>query len=210
MSGRDVRAWLYIQGGQQHGPVDLENLAELLVAGRLPRETLVWRKGLAEWTPASRVEEIAAHFPPPMPAVQPQPRYAGRCDNCTLLFPLLFHDAEGGSYCSRACRAWATGPKGFCARCVAETKDETPRDGWISTFGHRVNGVGRTFLGKFKRCEVCGSVISLDTRTVAFMPVWTHGQYRVLWSSPRTFYCRRLKRRVEIDEERDKVEDAET
>jgi len=39
-------------------------------AGRLTRETLVWRQGMAGWTPAGQVPELAELFaavPPPLP-----------------------------------------------------------------------------------------------------------------------------------------------
>jgi membrane protease subunit (stomatin/prohibitin family) len=57
-------------GGQQAGPFDMASLRQLAAEGRLLRETLVWNQGLAGWTPAGQVAELAALFaqtPPPMP-----------------------------------------------------------------------------------------------------------------------------------------------
>ncbi len=39
--------------GQQTGPFDAEALKQQIKAGRLTRESLVWKEGMAQWTPAS-------------------------------------------------------------------------------------------------------------------------------------------------------------
>lgn len=57
-------------GGQQAGPFDTAALQGHANAGRLTRETLVWRQGMAAWTPAGQVPELASLFeavPPPLP-----------------------------------------------------------------------------------------------------------------------------------------------
>lgn len=54
-------AWYYAVGGQRTGPVDQSALA---VPGTLTPETLVWRHGMAGWTPAGQVPELATLFPP--------------------------------------------------------------------------------------------------------------------------------------------------
>jgi len=54
-------AWYYAVGGQRTGPVDQGALA---VPGTLTPETLVWRHGMAGWTPAGQVPELATLFPP--------------------------------------------------------------------------------------------------------------------------------------------------
>jgi membrane protease subunit (stomatin/prohibitin family) len=56
--------------GQQSGPFDLEGLRGQVQLGRLTRESLVWKDGMANWTPAFQVPEMAAVFasvPPPVP-----------------------------------------------------------------------------------------------------------------------------------------------
>jgi membrane protease subunit (stomatin/prohibitin family) len=53
--------WYYAVGGERNGPVDQSALA---VPGVLTPETLVWRHGMAGWTPAGQVAELAALFPP--------------------------------------------------------------------------------------------------------------------------------------------------
>lgn len=62
--------WFAGFGGQQAGPFDMAALQGHVAAGRLTRETLVWRNGMTGWTPAGQVAELAALFgqsPPPLP-----------------------------------------------------------------------------------------------------------------------------------------------
>jgi membrane protease subunit (stomatin/prohibitin family) len=63
-------AWFVGIGGQQAGPFDAAALAGHVAGGRLTRETLVWKAGMANWTPAGQVAELAAllgQVPPPLP-----------------------------------------------------------------------------------------------------------------------------------------------
>ena len=56
--------------GQSAGPFDLAALKTHVQSGRLTRETLVWKEGMANWTPAGQVAEFAGLFsmvPPPLP-----------------------------------------------------------------------------------------------------------------------------------------------
>ena len=56
--------------GQQTGPFDIPALQQMAMGGQLTRETLVWKQGMAAWSPAGTVAEMAPVFgsvPPPMP-----------------------------------------------------------------------------------------------------------------------------------------------
>jgi hypothetical protein len=56
--------------GTQSGPFDLSALKQHVQSGKLTRETLVWRQGMANWTAAGQVEELTNLFgavPPPLP-----------------------------------------------------------------------------------------------------------------------------------------------
>ena len=56
--------------GQQTGPFDAEALKQQIKAGRLTRESLVWKEGMAQWTPASEAAGVSNLFgavPPPIP-----------------------------------------------------------------------------------------------------------------------------------------------
>ncbi len=56
--------------GQQQGPFDMGALTQRQQQGQLTRETLVWAQGMASWTPAGQVPDLAQLFagaPPPLP-----------------------------------------------------------------------------------------------------------------------------------------------
>lgn len=56
--------------GQQAGPFDMAALAGQVQGGQLTKETLVWKQGMAQWTAAGQVAELANLFgavPPPLP-----------------------------------------------------------------------------------------------------------------------------------------------
>ncbi|AEI13637.1 SPFH domain-containing protein [Cellulomonas gilvus] len=66
--------WFYAVAGTQAGPVTPEDLGAQVRAGQVTRETLVWKQGLAAWTPAGDVPQLGALFaatPPPLPPVPP-------------------------------------------------------------------------------------------------------------------------------------------
>jgi hypothetical protein len=57
--------WYYESGGQQQGPVAETELDRLLAEGTITLDTLVWREGMAGWTPlrAARPSEPASVAP---------------------------------------------------------------------------------------------------------------------------------------------------
>ncbi len=65
--------WFLGAGGQQTGPFDLTGLQAEAAAGRLTHGTLVWRAGMAQWTAAGELGELApvlGQVPPPLPPPQ--------------------------------------------------------------------------------------------------------------------------------------------
>ncbi len=55
---------------QQIGPFGMDALKPYLQDGRLTRETLAWKQGMAQWTPAGQITDMAGLFgamPPPLP-----------------------------------------------------------------------------------------------------------------------------------------------
>jgi membrane protease subunit (stomatin/prohibitin family) len=60
--------------GQQAGPFDADAVRQRVAAGQITAATLVWRQGMAAWTPAGQVPELATLFaavPPPLPPPVP-------------------------------------------------------------------------------------------------------------------------------------------
>jgi membrane protease subunit (stomatin/prohibitin family) len=58
--------------GQQAGPFDVATLTQKVASGEVTRGTLVWKPGMASWTAAETVPELAtlfANMPPPLPPV---------------------------------------------------------------------------------------------------------------------------------------------
>lgn len=53
--------WFYVENSQQRGPVQEEELAALVQNGVVKVETLLWREGLPDWQPLSRLRpDLAA------------------------------------------------------------------------------------------------------------------------------------------------------
>ncbi|WP_116199232.1 SPFH domain-containing protein [Amycolatopsis circi] len=62
--------WFIGANGQQLGPFDRSGLGQQISSGALGQDTLVWKAGMAQWTPAAQVPEVSALFgaaPPPLP-----------------------------------------------------------------------------------------------------------------------------------------------
>ncbi len=52
--------WYYLEGGNRVGPVDEAEFGELVGAGRIRAETLVWCEGMTEWRPYGELGASAA------------------------------------------------------------------------------------------------------------------------------------------------------
>lgn len=65
--------------GQQAGPFDIPTIQQMIGSGKVSKETLVWKNGLANWLPAKDASELTELFPkvvapPPVaPPVMPPP-----------------------------------------------------------------------------------------------------------------------------------------
>lgn len=68
--------WFYSLKGRQTGPVDTAELTRLAATGEVQPNTLVWREGMADWEPYSRVE-----------MTQLGARGGTACSECRQLFP---------------------------------------------------------------------------------------------------------------------------
>jgi membrane protease subunit (stomatin/prohibitin family) len=57
-------------GGQATGPYNAASLKQQIQEGKITRETLVWKEGMAQWTAIEKVPELSGLFgsvPPPIP-----------------------------------------------------------------------------------------------------------------------------------------------
>jgi hypothetical protein len=50
--------WYFAKNNQQQGPVPLATVADMLRSGQLAATDLVWKPGMANWTPAGQVPEL--------------------------------------------------------------------------------------------------------------------------------------------------------
>ncbi len=66
--GMKSNEWVYLLEGRQRGPIDFEDLIDLILTS-LPESTKVWRPGLPGWTSANAWPQIAQHIPPPLPHI---------------------------------------------------------------------------------------------------------------------------------------------
>ena len=55
--------WLYLLDGTQRGPIDVEDLIDLVLTS-IPEDTKVWHPGLESWVRANQLREIADEIPP--------------------------------------------------------------------------------------------------------------------------------------------------
>lgn len=63
--------WYYAKDGAQQGPVSVDELRQRLASGQLARTDLVWREGMADWTAAGSVAELAQAGGPVAPQAAP-------------------------------------------------------------------------------------------------------------------------------------------
>jgi uncharacterized RDD family membrane protein YckC len=93
--------WHYVEQGQQIGPVSDEQFAELTRTGKINADSLVWREGMADWLPYSRVKselkpsglradsgenvKTTAAFPP---AEATDKTTEAVCSECGNIFPI--------------------------------------------------------------------------------------------------------------------------
>ncbi len=66
--------WFAAVNNQQAGPFDPAALQAQIQQGQVTQDTLIWREGMANWTPAGQVPEVAGLFggsPPPLPPPLP-------------------------------------------------------------------------------------------------------------------------------------------
>ena len=60
-----------VQDGQAAGPFDMGALSQLVSAGTLTKDTLVWKQGMADWIKAGTVQELKSLFCSSEPPISP-------------------------------------------------------------------------------------------------------------------------------------------
>jgi membrane protease subunit (stomatin/prohibitin family) len=63
-----IPAYMVYANGQQSGPFQVPQLSQLISSGQIPPNALVWKQGMAQWTPISSIPELSGPMaPPPVP-----------------------------------------------------------------------------------------------------------------------------------------------
>jgi len=65
--------WHVTASGQTFGPFNAQQLNQQATSGRLNAASLVWTAGMAAWTPAGQVPQLAPLFMAPPPVAPPPP-----------------------------------------------------------------------------------------------------------------------------------------
>jgi membrane protease subunit (stomatin/prohibitin family) len=72
-----AQQWYFGINGQNVGPLILDVAKQFVAMGQLKPDTLAWTQGMASWTPAGQVPQLASLFgtggPPPLPGGGPPP-----------------------------------------------------------------------------------------------------------------------------------------
>src|SRR5262249_25257202 len=80
-------SWYYADNGRQVGPIEEPALDELVTAGVVRDDTLVWREGMANWQPHAAARGVRVQ-PQSMPAVPvPASGPTGFCSECGRPLP---------------------------------------------------------------------------------------------------------------------------
>jgi hypothetical protein len=61
--GKKPQEWFFAEKDKKHGPVSPLALKKLVDAGRVTRDTLVWREGMPDWVPAREIRGLCPDQP---------------------------------------------------------------------------------------------------------------------------------------------------
>jgi uncharacterized RDD family membrane protein YckC len=103
--------WFYADAGKQVGPLDEAALDDLVRAGVVRDDTLIWCEGMANWQPHAAVRGVRPP-PPPAPVPPPPPAPAGGsvgfCSECGRQYPADQLEISGHSAICPACKSAAS------------------------------------------------------------------------------------------------------
>lgn len=66
-----MSVWWYAEKDKKTGPLEAEQLKQLLQSGKIEPRTMLWREGMDAWRPLAEIDElqmITAAVPPPLPS----------------------------------------------------------------------------------------------------------------------------------------------
>jgi len=111
-------SWYYAETGQQRGPVSDADLSDLVKAGTIREDTLVWSEGMADWQPYGQVQGTA-----PAGSAKPPVVSGIVCSQCGQSFASDEVIRIGDGWVCAACkRCW-------CSVCAKEPRRCRRRSG---------------------------------------------------------------------------------
>ena len=94
--------WYYVERGQQAGPVSEEQLDEMVRSGKVRPDTLVWREGMAAWSPYREAKGGTASAGAAGATAEPTPEAV--CAECGKIFPIDETIRYGDARVCAACK----------------------------------------------------------------------------------------------------------
>ena len=91
-----AKVWMAVVEGKQHGPLSNSELKSLADGKRLQPTDLVWKDGMAEWVPASKIKGLFPTTPPPLPPI-PSPSVAVESPDVASAAKNLFGAVAGAA-----------------------------------------------------------------------------------------------------------------
>jgi hypothetical protein len=91
-----AKVWMAVVEGKQHGPLSNSELKSLADGKRLQPTDLVWKDGMAEWVPASKIKGLFPTAPPPLPT-SPAPPAADKSPDVATAAKDLFGAFAGAA-----------------------------------------------------------------------------------------------------------------
>ncbi|MDF3004596.1 MAG: hypothetical protein K0S22_1068 [Oscillospiraceae bacterium] len=87
----DNIAWFYYKGSHRFGPASSSEIAGLLHAGELDRNTMVWKAGMNNWVPLyqTALSAVAPHLMPPPPLESASDVYAWLLAICPFIVGIV-------------------------------------------------------------------------------------------------------------------------
>jgi len=87
--------WYYAADNEQKGPVNEAELKEYLATNKIPADSLVWKDGMDNWTPANQVPAFSFRQPPAPAKVQPTGAVASAAKTSDSTTPVDLSDVVG-------------------------------------------------------------------------------------------------------------------
>jgi uncharacterized membrane protein len=60
-----MSTWNYVKNGQKEGPIDTDQIKQLISSGTLPSTALVWKAGMTDWVEAKSLPEFSGSISAP-------------------------------------------------------------------------------------------------------------------------------------------------